>query len=437
MNKSQLAIHGGEPIRKKLFKRYNYIGNEEKDAVNSVLNTGILSKYLGKHHENFNGGDQVKNLESEWAHYFNIKHAIVVNSATSGLIAAVGALNIGPGDQVIVSPFSMTISASAPLFYGAIPVFADVEENFFCLDPKSIESKINSKTKAIIVVDIFGQPYNATEINQLAKKHNLKIIEDAAQSPYAKYHEQFAGTLGDVGVYSLNYHKHIHCGEGGVVVTNSDEIAERVRLIRNHAEAVVEQAGITNLTNMIGQNLRMNEIEAAITRCQLRKLQDLVLERYNHAQFLSQELSKFPGITAPLIRENCTHSYYLHGCLFDESIVGVNRNSFINALKHELPLTEDREAEGVTINSGYVKPLYLQPLYQKRIAMGDNGFPFKPFGENISYEQGICPVAEKLYNKTFFCHDFMNPPKSESDLRDIINAFEKVYSLRHLLKNAN
>lgn len=433
MKHSTLAIQGGTPIRKEKFRRYNFIGDEEKAAVNSVLDSGILSKFLGSHHQNFGGGEVVRSLEAEWSAYFKVKHAICLNSATSGLIAAVGAVGVGPGDQVIVTPFSMTISASCPLFYGGIPVFADIEEDYFCLSPESVEAKINSKTKAIVIVDIFGQPYDVEKIRDLAKKNDLKVIEDASQSPLAKHGDAFAGTLGDVGVFSLNYHKHIHCGEGGIVVTDNDEIAERVRLIRNHAEAVVQKRGITNLVNMIGHNFRMTEIEAAIARCQLRKLEDLVIERRANVEVLSKSLSQFAGLKPAKVRAGSTHSYYLHACLFDESIVGVSRNKFIDAVKAELPVTENREEEGVTLNYGYVQPLYLQPLYQQRMAMGEKGFPFSDYGQGISYEKGLCPVAEKLFEKSFFCHDFMNPPKSKQDLKDVIDAFEKVYSLRHLL----
>ena len=391
---SKLAINGGKKVRTEKFPPYLPIGEEELENVKKVFENGQFSRFLGCWHEDFWGGDQVQAMEKEWAEFFNVKHAISVNSATSALYAAVGAIETEPFDEIIVSPYSMSASATAPLIYNAIPVFADVEPDYFCLDVKSIEKKITPKTRAIIVVDIMGQPYNVDEINYLAKKYNLKIIEDCAQAPYAKYKGKFAGTLGDIGIFSLNYHKHIHCGEGGILVTNDDEIANKLRLIRNHAEAVIEAKGDINLVNMIGFNYRMTEIEAAITRCQLKKLPELICERRKNIEYLEKELSKIPFLTMPKVRNDSDHVYYNHCILFDEKAAGINRNTFVEAIKAELMPIMLRETEGIKIGCGYVKPLYLQPLFQKKIAYGKNGFPWSMTGEKYNYSKGICPVVE-------------------------------------------
>lgn len=430
---SKLALFGGEPVRKKLFPPYKFIGEEEKKEVERVMDSGVLSRYLGCWHPDFYGGPEVRLFEKEWAEYFGVKHAVAVNSGASALIAAVGAAGISPGDEVIVTPYSMCISATAPLFYGAIPVFADIEEEYFCLDPDSIEKRITPRTKAIIVVDIFGQPYNADKINAIAKKHNLLVIEDCAQAPGAKYKGKFAGILGDMGIYSLNYHKHIHTGEGGVVVTNNDELAEKVRLIRNHAEAVVEDKGTRDLTNMVGFNFRLTEIQAAIGRVQLRKLKKLVEDRVRNCEYLAGELSKIPGVHSPKVREGATHVYYIQSFLFDEKKVGVSREKFIEAIKAELPATELRELEGQQISCGYVKPLYLLPLFQKKIAFGKDGYPFN-LSDSISYKKGLCPVVERMYEKELFSHEFMRPPATKEDLDDVVKAFKKVFKYKEELK---
>lgn len=428
----KLAVNGGKKVREKLFPAYRTIGQEEEEAAQRVLHSGVLSKFLGVWHEDFYGGSEVRVLEQEWAEYFNVKHAISVNSATSGLYCAAGAAGIGPGDEVIVSPYTMSASATAALVYNAVPVFADIEKEYYCLDPDSIEERITARTKAIIVVDIFGQPYDADRINAIAKKHDLLVIEDAAQAPGSKYKGKFAGTLGDLGVFSLNYHKHIHTGEGGMVVTNDDELADRVRLIRNHAESVVEAKGVSNLINMIGFNYRMNEIEAAIAREQLKKLDKLYEQRQENIRYLSGKLKDIPCLKVAKVREGCENAFYVHAVQFDSCIAGVSRDSFINAVKAELVPIELREGEGVKIGCGYVKPIYLQPMYQKLVGYGDKGCPFAcPHYEGkLNYSKGLCPVCEDMHFNRLFTHELMRPPMTKADMDDVAEAFEKVWENR-------
>jgi len=432
----KLAVYGGRPVRTEPFPAYNTIGPEEKAAVERVLDSGILSRFLGSWHDDFYGGPEVRALEMEWAEYFGARNAVAVNSCTSGLYCAVGATGVEPGEEIIVTPYTMSATAMAPLIYNAIPVFSDIEEDFFCLDPGLIEEKITPGTRAIIVVDIFGQPYNADAVNAIAEKHGLLVIEDTAQSPGALYRERFAGTLGDIGVYSLNYHKHIHCGEGGIVVTDNDELAEKVRLIRNHAESVVEDKGVTDLVNMVGFNFRMTELEAAVARCQLRKLDGILKERRDNCAYLSEQLGHIPAVVPPETRPGCTHSYYVHACKFREEIAGVSRNTFIAAVKAELPPFRSREGEGVKIGCGYVKPLYLRPLFQQKIAYGSKGFPFTaPWHEGeIDYSEGICPVVERLHTTELFTHELMQPQMTREDMDDVVKAFRKVWENRELLR---
>lgn len=432
----KLAINGGPKVREKLFPAYRPIGEEEKRAVNEVLDSGILSRYLGCWHKDFYGGPAVQRFEKEWAEYFGVKHAISVNSCTSGLYCAVGASGVGPGDEVIVSPYTMSASAVSPLIWNAVPVFADIEEDYYCLDPESIKERITERTRAIVVVDIFGLPYDADRINAIAREHNLIVIEDTAQAPLAKYNERWAGTLGDMGVFSLNYHKHIHSGEGGVIVTDNDELAEKCRLIRNHAEAVVEAKGHTDLVNMLGYNFRMTEIEAAIARCQMQKAETLVSQRRSNTDYLNEKLGEIPCIRSTRVREGCTHAYYVHPLKFDADKAGVDRNTFLDAVRAELPVTALREGEGVLIGAGYIKPLYLQPLYQRQIASGKNGFPFKGphYSGKVNYAKGICPVTERMHEKELFLHELMRPPVTREDLDDVVRAFAKVWENRSEIK---
>ncbi|MEQ8170854.1 MAG: DegT/DnrJ/EryC1/StrS family aminotransferase [Candidatus Eremiobacterota bacterium] len=432
----ELAIKGGKKVRNKKFPAYITVGEEEKKAVNRVIDSGILSRFLGCYHEDFYGGPEVRGLEAEWSDYFNIKHAIAVNSATSGIFCAVGASGVGPGDEVIVSPYTMSASSVAPLIYNAIPVFADIEEDYFCLSPESIEKKITERTKAIIVVDIFGQPYDADKINEIAKKYNLLVIEDCAQAPGAKYKGKWAGTLGDIGIYSLNYHKHIHTGEGGIVVTNNDILAEKMRLIRNHAEAVAEDKGVSDLINMLGFNYRMTEIEAAIGREQLKKLSGLTKKRIENIDYLSEKLSEIPCFEPAKVRSGCEHVFYVHPIKYNQEKTGIHRDKFVEAIRSELMPTELRETEGVKIGTGYVKPLYLQPLYQKKMAYGNYGCPWncETYNGKVDYSKGICPVTEKMHADILITHEMINPPMTEGDLDDVVTAFYKVWEHRGELK---
>jgi dTDP-4-amino-4,6-dideoxygalactose transaminase len=422
----KLAINGGEKYRTTPFPPYNTIGKEEEEAVLRVLRSGKLSTFLGTWHDDFNGGKEVRTLEKEWASFFKVKHAISVNSATSGLYASIGAIGINPGDEVIVTPYTMSASASAILLYGGIPVFADIEDDYFCIDPKSIESKITPKTKAIVAVDIFGQSADFDELNKIAKKYNLKIIEDAAQAPYAKLGEKFVGTLGDLGVFSLNYHKHIHTGEGGIVVTNDDNLAFKIKLIRNHAESVIHAKGYENrqeLNNMLGFNYRMGEIEAAIARTQLKKLPTLVEQRRENIIYLEKKLKNLPFLELPKVRSKATHSYYVHVMKYDKTITNITREKFVEAIKAELPATILRDDSDVLLGQGYVKPIYLEPMYKEKICFGE--YPFNL--TNRVYKKGDCPICENMHYSSLITHELIRPGMSKKDLDDVIGAFYKVW----------
>ena len=424
---TKLAINGGEPVRKTPFPEYITIGIEEKKAVMDVLDSTILSKYLGTWSPDFYGGPKVRQLEQDWARYFKIRHAVSVNSATSGLYAAVGASGVGPGDEVIVSPYTMTASATAALIYGAIPVFADIDPQIFCISPESIEKCITPHTKAIIVVDIFGHPADMDGIMDIARDHDIVVIEDAAQAPGAKYKGRNAGTLADMGIYSLNYHKTIHCGEGGIVVTDSDDYADRLQLIRNHAEVIVKDKGVKNLVNMLGFNYRMTEIQAAIAIEQLKKLERLLLPRIKAADYLSKSLSKYRGIIPPYVRSDVRHGYYVYPLLYHAEEVGISREKFLEALN----------AEGIPMEGGYVEPLYLEPCYQQQIAFGKDGFPFTYPGYKgkINYQPGICPITERMYRSDLMLTEICHANVTNSDLDDVICAFEKIMGNIHEIKN--
>ena len=402
------------------FKKYNSIDKEELKAASAVIKSGNLSNFLGEYSKEFFGGPKVREFEKKCKSFFNVKHAITVNSWTSGLICAVGALDINPGDEIILPPWTMSACASAILNWNAIPVFADIDKTTYNIDPDDVLRKISKKTKAIMAVDIFGHPCNISELKKISKKYKIKLITDSAQSPYSFYKKKIAGTISDVGGISLNYHKHIHTGEGGVIFTNSDKIAKRINLIRNHAESVVRSNKVENLSNMIGYNFRLGEIESAIGIQQLKKLKKVIKKKQKICQLLTKNLSKLSSLFLPKVLKGYTHSYYIYGINLDLQNIKYSREYIINKLT----------SEGVPgLSAGYTC-LHLLPMFQKKIAYGSKGFPWNSsFNKrNISYKKGICPNAEYLHEKSFIKFEVCMYDLTIDVVKFISSAFEKVWS---------
>lgn len=425
MNATKLAINGGPPVRTKPFALRKTMGEDEKKAVLEVMDSDQLSGFFGSPGPFAFGGEKVRGFEGKWADTFGYKHVITTNSWTTGLMTCVGAAGIGPGDEVICPPFTMSATSTAVLFYGGIPVFADLRTDDFCLDPEDIERKITPRTKAIMVVHLFGQAADMEAINRIAVKHRLKVIEDAAHAPCGRFKGQPLGSVGDLGGFSLNFHKHIHCGEGGVIVTNDDDLALRCKLIRNHAENFVTDLGITDLTNMIGSNYRMTELQAAIAMVQMDKVAGYVETRNRLHGIFSELVADVPGIIPAQILPERSHSFYVYPILFDADAMGVSRERFVAAVKSELPSPSTWEQS--PLSNGYVQPLYLAPVYQKQIALGGKGFPFNyNAGVTYDYAKGICPATEEMADKTLMISPLIREPLVEQDMVDFANAIRKV-----------
>lgn len=416
-----LAILGGKPCLSTPLQPFVPHQQEDAMAAAEVIKSGLLSDFLGSPGEKFYGGQQVRRLEEKWQALFSVKHAISVNSATSGLIAAMGAIGISPGDEVIVPPYTMSASAMAPLFYGGIPVFVDIEDETFCLALDKVAAAITPRTKAILVVNLFGHPARLRALRALADKHKIALIEDNAQAVCAKEHDRWAGTIGHLGIFSFNVHKHLNIGEGGMVVTNDPNLAQRLQLIRNHGENIVEWLEVADLTNLMGYNFRLSEVHAAIGLQQVSRLGYLTERAANIGASLSQGLKDLPGLQVPVVRHGCTHQYFMWSCCLDAAQLGMSRKLFCQAL----------QAEGVPISAGYVKPLYYLPIFQQRQALGRDGFPFNL--SDVSYEPGLCPVTESLHFERLIQFQPVSWDVSAQQCQQIINAFCKVYEHRHAL----
>ena len=426
MSKEQLALHGGTPVITAPLEGFQSIGEDEVAVVSDVIRGGVLSAYIGAPGTGFMGGTKVKAFEQQAAAYFGVKHAVAVNSWTSGLIAAIGAIGLEPGDEVITTPWTMAATATAILHWNGIPVFADIDPDTFNICPKSVAQLITPRTRAIMAVDIFGQSADMPALRALAEQHGLKLLCDTAQAPGARVGNAFTGTFADIGGFSLNYHKHIHCGEGGVLVTNDDRLAERLCLIRNHAEAVIRSDDPMELCNMLGYNFRMGEIEAAIASVQLTKLAPRVESRQRIAAELNAGLSALPGIKVPTVSAGATHVYYVYGLTLDIEKLGVPRKRIVEALR----------AEGVpSLMAGY-QNLHLLPLFQHKIAYGTKGFPWtSPYcTSDVQYGPGVCPTAEKLHNETFLGINICMNELPPADVELVVAAFQKVWAQLDQLK---
>lgn len=420
---TKLALFGGEPAVRDPLQPYRTMSGRERQAVIDVIDADCLSGFYGSWGDQFLGGPKIREFEDAWAKRFDCRHAITVNSATSGLVAAVGAAGVGPGDEVIVPPYSMSATAIAPLAYGAIPIFADIEDKTFCLDLAAVKRALTSRTKAIIAVNLFGHPARLGELRKLADESGIVLIEDNAQGPLAQEHGRFAGTIGHIGVFSLNYHKHIHTGEGGICVTDDSGLAQRLQLIRNHGENVVEGFTVEDITNLIGFNYRMTELSAAVGLVQLDQADEHVGRRVRLAQSLSDGLDGLEGITVPAVRAECSHVYYVWAARIDEKRLGISRRAFSLALA----------AEGFPHGVGYVRPLYMLPVFQKRIAIGRHGFPFN-LG-TPDYAKGLCPVAERLHEKELLGFEVCANDVTPVQAQQLVDAMRKVHAHRAELKN--
>jgi len=418
--KNELAIFGGKPILKKPLPEYSSLGQEEKKAVLAVMKKKILSGFIGRAGDRFLGGEYVRKFEAEICRYFKIRYAVSFNSASTALQASIGALGMGPGDEVITSPYTMSASASAILLNNAIPVFADIQPDTFCLDPVSIEKNITKKSKAIMLINLFGGSADFGKILPLAKNHNLKIIEDNAQAIGAKYKNKYLGTIGDIGVFSFNVHKSLQCGEGGVLVTNNKKIAFRAQLIRNHGEAVIDDVYNENriYEPIIGSNYRLSELQAAIASEQLKKINILNKPRQELADYLTSKLQEFKWLEPPKVLKNSSHVYYVYPFKFFENKIGFSRSIFAQAMA----------AEGFPLGQGYVKPLYLMPLYQKKEIYPESKFPFisKEYPAGANYKKGICPVTECLWEKELLFTTICHPPLTAKDMDLFIGAIKKI-----------
>lgn len=444
---SKLALLGGEAVRKTSFHSSVVIDEEETQLINQVISNKEFSRFMGSPSPNidkelvmtsveartldsqyftFLGGKMVRHFEADFAEKFNIPYAITVNSATSGLSTALGAADIGPGDEVITTCMSFNATALSIFLFNSIPVFVDVDPKNYCLDPKKIEEAITEKTKAILVVHLLGYPADMDSILKIAKKHNLIIIEDCAQAPGTKYKGQYVGTLGDFGVFSFQETKNMQTGEGGMVITKNPEFAKKSRLIRNHGESIPDDSWKEDsLVNLVGMNFRMTELTAAMGIAQLKKLDMNNLVRKENTHYLINELKNINGLKCPTFEDEVIP--HIVPFLYDSKLTGVKRETVLSALRKE----------GIQIGSGYLRLMYQNPIFLKKVAYGKKQCPWSChiYDFERNYNNGDCPIAEKLISEDFIWFYHINRPNGIEDMKDVVEAFKKVFNNIDELKN--
>lgn len=389
--------------------------NEGWDIDKCLQLNSIEASKIGDLDVRFLGGKYVRKLESEIAKKFKINFAVTANSATSALVMAVGSLNIEPGDEIIVPSMSYIASATCILSFSAIPIFCEVKENTFCMDPLDLEKKITKKTKAIIVVHLGGAVADLKKILKIAKKYNLKIIEDAAQAPGVKYKNKYVGTYGDVGVFSFTETKTITCGEGGVLITNNLKYAQKARLIRNHGESVTKKTwSKEKLINVIGMNYRLTEIQAVILIEQLKSLDKRNSIRVKNFEYLKKKLSNFKELIQPETEKNSNYIPYIVKWKIDTN--KYDRNLVLAGLKKY----------GIPVSSGYEKMMHENEIFVKKIAYGSGNYPWALNKKKYNYGKGTLPVSENI-NKKFIWFKFINPPNTLKHMDYVVHAFKKIF----------
>jgi len=342
-----------------------------------------------------------------------MRHCHMVTSGTAALHVANAAAGIGPGDEVITSPMTDQGSVVAVLAQGGVPIFADLDPHTYNITAKTIEPHITRRTKAIMVVHLAGGPADMDPILRLARKYGLRVIEDCAQSYLCWYKGRLAGTMGDLGCFSLNDFKHISAGDAGMVITNDGALADRVQLFLDKGYA---RDGSGRRPPFLAFNYRPSELHGAVAIAQLRKLPGLVAQRNRLGNRLTEQIKGVRGLSPHKVLKGCKSSYWFYQGRMDPGRLGGSRDEFCAAVA----------AEGVPVSGGYIgKMVYEYPVLADHNAFEGCAFPWDgKYGRKVKYGPGLCPVAETVEATSWRCP--INEAMTERDVDDIAAALIKV-----------
>lgn len=389
-----LALYGGTPVRTTLlpYGRQS-IDEEDVQAVADALRSPWLTT-----------GPKVVELEHAFAEFVGAREAVAVANGTAALHAAIYALGIGPGDEVIVTPLTFAASANCVVFQGGTPIFADVDPETLLIDPARVEALVTPRTRAIVAVDYAGQPCDYEVLRVIASRYGLSIIADACHAVGGSDRGQTVGTLADISTFSLHPVKHFTTGEGGLITTDDPELARRMRLFRNHGITTDhrqrEQQGSWAYEMVdLGYNYRLTDIQCALGLSQLGKLPGWVARRQAIAAHYDAAFAEMTAVHPLAVRPGVSHAYHLYMVRLDLGRLTVDRATIFQALR----------VEGIGVNVHYI-PVHLHPFYRQRFSTGP----------------GLCPVAEAAYEELITLPIF--PAMSEQDVDDVVTAVGKVTS---------
>ena len=393
-SENKLAINGGTPIRDILLPYgRQWLDDEDINAVVTVLKSDWLTT-----------GPKAAEFERSFAETVGAKEAVAVCNGTAALHAAMYALGIGPGDEVIVPPMTFAASANCILYQRGSPVFADVDEKTLLIDPNQVESKITGRTKAIIAVDYTGQACDYDALTDIANTHKIHLVDDACHALGGKYKDKLVGSLADLNTFSLHPVKHITSGEGGMITTDNTCYAEKMRMFRNHgisSDSHQRERSGSWFYEMgdLGYNYRLTDFQCALAMNQLKKLSGWVKRRQEIAKRYDIAFSGMPEITPLGVRNDVSHAYHLYVIRLNPEKIHSDRATIFKSLL----------VEGIGVNVHYI-PVHLHPFYQQKLGT----------------KHGMCPVAEKAYEEIISIPIF--PKMNDNDVNDVIKAIQKVIS---------
>ena len=402
----KLAILGGKPVRAEpIAPRGERFGDEEIALLTEVIRSQKL---------NCNSGTKVREFAQTFADHMGAAHGVMVTSGTAAIHVALGALNINPGDEVITGPITDMGSICPILLQNAVPVFADLDPDTLCLDPADVERRITGRTKGIIPIHLMGNASDMDRIMDIAGRHRLFVLEDCAQAFNAKWRGRKVGTIGNIGCFSFNQHKHIACGDGGMAITDDDGLAERARLFSDKGWPRSGAGWRDHL--FLSPNYRVTELQAAVAIAQLKKLDHITDTRHGRGELLTALIADAPGVHVPRPHPDSESSWHRYWFRVD----GAVRDEFVKAM----------DSEGLPAMPGYLpKPVYLYEMLTAKNTYGDSHFPYgyAPFRDahnEIEYVPGLCPVAERLVHELVLVR--INEFWTEHDVHDAATIIHKV-----------